>query len=59
MTHTVCMYYNEILRKTANETAITHCLQPCSNKNCHMQMNGQFLAFPIPHLSTISMLILY
>ena len=32
--------------KTANENAITPCLPPCSNKNCNMQMIGQFLCFP-------------
>ena len=59
MTQIACMYCSEILHKTANETAITHFLQPWSDKNCNMQMNGQFHAFPIPHLSTITMLILY
>ena len=34
------MYYNEILRKIANENAFTHFLQPCSNKNSNMQMIG-------------------
>ena len=59
MAHIACVYYKEILHKTAKETATTQFLQPCSNKNCNTQMNGQFLAFPIPHLSTITMLILY
>ena len=40
MADIACMYYNEILRKTANENAITHFLQHCSTKNCNTQMIG-------------------
>ena len=34
------MYYIAYYAKTANENAITHFLQPCSNKNCNTQIIG-------------------
>ena len=33
-------YYNEIIHKKQPMKMLLHILQPCSNKNCNMQMIG-------------------
>ena len=67
------MYYN-LYRKWPIKLIITmkcytkkqlmkmllHILQPCSNKNCNMQMIDWLISyFPIPHLSSVTILIFY